>query len=124
MGSVYAQNTNHVLECTQLTHNFTACLKLGVGGDGQSFLRKIMPRPEPWNNLELPEGHKHIVQSLIESHFAKDNMRRINFDLVRGKGLVSTLHCALWEFNLQMRRQGGNHSASWCTGSWQDFDGR
>lgn len=47
---------------------------------------------EPWNNLELPEGHKDMVQSLIAYHFCKDNSN-VHWDLVREKGNVPSSSC-------------------------------
>lgn len=41
-------------------------------------------RTDAWDDLELPEGHKEIVQSLIKSHFAKDKSK--STDLTRDKG--------------------------------------
>jgi hypothetical protein len=50
------------------------------------MLRKRHPRPEPWNHLELPDGHKSLVQSLIESHVDGNASSKLHFDLVRAKG--------------------------------------
>jgi hypothetical protein len=69
----------------QRANHSTACLQIGKNIDEEEQLRPVKARPEPWNNLELPEGHKDIVQSLIESHFAKDKSN-VHFDLVRDKG--------------------------------------
>ncbi|KAH8435031.1 uncharacterized protein LDX57_012660 [Aspergillus melleus] len=71
-----------------------ACLQLGHNAAGQEQLRVVPPRQEPWNHLELPEGHKDIVQSLIDAHFGVDSSRNIHFDLVRekGKGVIILLH--------------------------------
>lgn len=41
-------------------------------------------KTDAWDDLELPEGHKEIVQSLIKSHFAKDKSKCM--DLSRDKG--------------------------------------
>jgi hypothetical protein len=66
-------------------NNYTsACLKIGKNVGGEQ-LKVVNRRPEPWSNLELPDGHKEIIQSLIESHFSEDKSR-VQFDLVRGKG--------------------------------------
>ena len=62
------------------------CLQLGHDSDGQNRLRAVRQQLDAWDDLEIPDGHKNIVQSLIESHFAKHKARRMNFDLVRNKG--------------------------------------
>ncbi|KAI0538398.1 hypothetical protein GGR58DRAFT_468241 [Xylaria digitata] len=71
-----------------------ACLQLGKGHEGKDMLRKRDPRPEPWNQLELPDGHKNLVQSLIESHIDGNASSKVHFDLVRakGKGVIILLH--------------------------------
>lgn len=48
------------------------------------LLRPIEVKTDAWDDLELPEGHKEIVQSLIKSHFAKDKSKCM--DLSRDKG--------------------------------------
>lgn len=53
------------------------------------MLRVRHRRPEPWNDLQLPDGHKSLVQSLIESHMTGHTTRRLHFDLVRAKGIAS-----------------------------------
>ena len=63
-----------------------ACLQLGPDNEGQYRLREIKSKDDAWDDLELPDGHKHIVQSLIQSHFAKDKSQKIDFDIVRDKG--------------------------------------
>ncbi|RYP42017.1 hypothetical protein DL768_010405 [Monosporascus sp. mg162] len=72
----------------------TPCLKLGKGPRGEEMLRKRQPRLEPWNDLELPDGHKNLVQSLIEAHMDGNTSRKLHFDLVRakGKGVILLLH--------------------------------
>ena len=57
------------------------------------MLRKREIRDEPWNDLELPDGHKNLVQSLIESHTEGNASRKLHFDLVRAKGMPSRLSC-------------------------------
>lgn len=71
-----------------------ACLKLGRDNDGEEMLKEKACRPEPWNDLQLPDGHKRLVQSLIESHSLKQGPRNLHFDLVRakGKGVTILLH--------------------------------
>ena len=53
------------------------------------MLKERSPRKEPWNNLQLPDGHKRLVQSLIESHSEDKMTKRIQFDLVGAKGMIS-----------------------------------
>lgn len=60
--------------------------------DGKERLTPIEATPEPWNKLELPEGHKDIVQSLIESHFSKDHSN-LHWDLVKDKGRAPSSSC-------------------------------
>lgn len=43
-------------------------------------------KTDGWNDLELPDGHKEIVQSLIDSHFTQNKDASIDFDLTKGKG--------------------------------------
>ena len=50
------------------------------------MLKPMEAKPDAWDELELPQGHREIVQSLIKSHFAKDKSKKVNFDLVRDKG--------------------------------------
>ncbi|KAH6854718.1 hypothetical protein B0I37DRAFT_38322 [Chaetomium sp. MPI-CAGE-AT-0009] len=71
-----------------------ACLQLGKNARGEEMLRRRVPRPEPWNDLELPDGHKNLVQSLIESHIDGNTSKKLQFDLVRakGKGIIILLH--------------------------------
>ncbi|KAM7188376.1 protein MSP1 [Naviculisporaceae sp. PSN 640] len=71
-----------------------ACLQLGNSKDGTETLNEIIPRAEPWTDLELPEGHKEVVQSLITWHFKPNKTAEPHFDLVRdkGKGVIILLH--------------------------------
>ncbi|RYP76891.1 hypothetical protein DL771_001444 [Monosporascus sp. 5C6A] len=62
-----------------------ACLQIGKDKHGNQRLTQVQPQEEPWEDLELPPGHKEIVQSLIDSHFSKDKSKNIHFDLVKGK---------------------------------------
>ncbi|KAK1480523.1 hypothetical protein CTAM01_14363 [Colletotrichum tamarilloi] len=61
---------------------------------GNDLLQPITNPPEPWNDLELPTGHKELVQSLIKSHFSQDKSRKLHLDLVRdkGRGVIILLH--------------------------------
>jgi hypothetical protein len=68
-------------------------LKLGLNAAGEDQLRVVQRRKEPWDHLELPAGHKDIVQSLIESHFEINNTKNIHFDLVRDKGKRLCMSC-------------------------------
>ncbi|KAK4100557.1 hypothetical protein N658DRAFT_535937 [Parathielavia hyrcaniae] len=62
-----------------------ACLQLGQNANGEEMLRPRVPRPEPWNDLELPDGHKNLVQSLIESQIDGNTSKKLEFDLVRAR---------------------------------------
>lgn len=63
-----------------------ACLQLGKNADNKSKLRAVPEKKEAWTDLEIPEQHKMIVQSLIDSHFEKGRSKDNGFDLVSGKG--------------------------------------
>ncbi|KAK3953875.1 hypothetical protein QBC32DRAFT_396748 [Pseudoneurospora amorphoporcata] len=71
-----------------------ACLLLGKDNDGEEMMKEKQRRREPWDDLQLPDGHKRLVQSLIESHSDDKGPRSWHFDLVRekGKGLTILLH--------------------------------
>lgn len=71
-----------------------ACLQIGTTGPVQGRLRRIQPRADsPWQDLEIPNDHKNIVQSLIATHFSTKD-QNMQFDLVKdkGKGVVVLLH--------------------------------
>lgn len=53
---------------------------------GGARLKPITNLKHGWDELELPEGHKDIVQSLIERHFAKEHSGPAGFDVVAEKG--------------------------------------
>ncbi|EGO60160.1 hypothetical protein NEUTE1DRAFT_143634 [Neurospora tetrasperma FGSC 2508] len=71
-----------------------ACLRIGKDNDGEEMMKEKNQRREPWNDLQLPDGHKRLVQSLIESHSDHRGPHSLHFDLVRakGKGLTILLH--------------------------------
>ncbi|KAH6641218.1 hypothetical protein F5144DRAFT_642131 [Chaetomium tenue] len=71
-----------------------ACLEIGKDMHGNQSLTDVQLRDEPWENLELPVGHKEIVHALVDSHFSKDKSKNIQFDLVSGKGngVIILLH--------------------------------
>lgn len=66
-----------------------ACLQLGLDDDGNKRLSKIETKAEGWDDLQLPGRHKHIIQSLVESHFGKHRSKSVYYDLVRDKGVVA-----------------------------------
>jgi hypothetical protein len=51
------------------------------------MLKERESRPEPWDALQLPSGHKRLVQSLVETHSANKGSKNLQFDLVRAKGI-------------------------------------
>lgn len=55
-------------------------------------------KTDGWNDLELPNGHKEIVQSMINSHFTKDKSTRVDFDLVQNKGQPPHKHIIFHQF--------------------------
>lgn len=65
---------------------FSVCLQLGLNSKGEDRLRPVKRIHDAWNDLEIPLGHKDIVQSLVESHFSKTRSEKMDFDLVRDKG--------------------------------------
>ncbi|KAM0718471.1 hypothetical protein Q7P37_005541 [Cladosporium fusiforme] len=71
-----------------------ACLRLGADDSGREHLTLVAQRVDPWQDLEIPSGHKSIVQALIKTHFSKDKVQDAQFDLVRekGKGVIILLH--------------------------------
>ncbi|TGJ79258.1 hypothetical protein E0Z10_g9506 [Xylaria hypoxylon] len=62
--------------------------------DGQEMLKEKRVHEEPWQDLQLPDGHKRLIQSLIESHSTETSSRRVQYDLIRGKGkgIIILLH--------------------------------
>ncbi|KAM7215568.1 hypothetical protein V8F06_009035 [Rhypophila decipiens] len=63
----------------------TPCLQLGNGPDGARMLHGRKLRTIPWDDLELPDGHKTCSDTPI---------RNLQFDLIRakGKGVIILLH--------------------------------
>jgi hypothetical protein len=67
-------------------------------------LKAIKQRQHGFDDLELPEGHKNVVQALVQTHFRRYEKKKAGeeeddeqeFDLVRdkGKGLIILLHGA------------------------------
>ncbi|KAK4141955.1 uncharacterized protein C8A04DRAFT_13674 [Dichotomopilus funicola] len=68
-----------------------ACLRIGTDHDGGETLRDKTRRDKPWNDLQLPDGHKRLVESLIESHSSVKGHRGLHFDVVRAKGMGVTI---------------------------------
>ncbi|KAI0490449.1 P-loop containing nucleoside triphosphate hydrolase protein [Xylaria cf. heliscus] len=68
-----------------------ACLRIGKDSDGQGMLKEKQVREKPWQDLQLPDGHKRLIQSLIESHSTEKSSRRVQYDLIRGKGKGITI---------------------------------
>jgi hypothetical protein len=83
-------------------------------------------RPEAWNDLQLPDGHKSLVQSLIESHIMGNLSRKLQFDLVRAKGMSGTVCRSYHKFRClpNLLRKGSSHPATWCSRRWEDIHGR
>jgi hypothetical protein len=80
-----------------LTSQFIAALDI-------DSLRDIKARKNGFEDLELPSGHKDVVQALVQTHFRRNGKKgepsswdnEEQFDLVRdkGKGLIILLHGA------------------------------
>ena len=68
-----------------------ACLQLDSSG---VHLTQIDRRADAWQDLEIPKGHKDIVQALINTHFSKDKTKDPGLDLVheKGRGVIVLLH--------------------------------
>ena len=64
------------------------------------YIRSAMGQIDGFNNLQLPSGHKDMVQALVDIHFKKRNVEnlvygdKLDFDIVQGKGrgLIILLH--------------------------------
>lgn len=71
-----------------------ACLRLNADENGKPYLTQIDRQTDTWDDLQLPDGHKTIIQALINTHFSKDKAKDAQFDLVRekGKGVIVLLH--------------------------------
>lgn len=93
---------------------------MGKGNDGEEMLKERRSRREPWNDLQLPDGHKRLVQSLIESHSPDKDPNSLHFDLVRAKGMLFMIHSNQGE-QLTTRRERCYSSSSWGAGCWQNF---
>lgn len=82
---------------------------------------------EFFEQLVLPEGHKDLVKSLIAQHFRDKAFAQLSSDqtdIIRGKGnysLIMRFHSRI----LLMHCRARSYSASpWCSGSWENDDGR
>ncbi|PWY90989.1 hypothetical protein BO70DRAFT_283188 [Aspergillus heteromorphus CBS 117.55] len=71
-----------------------ACLRIGEGPNGGNALRERVRDENPWEKLQLLQGHKELVQSLITSHFSRMHSPKIHFDLMKnkGNGVIILLH--------------------------------
>ncbi|KAK3303791.1 uncharacterized protein B0T15DRAFT_577053 [Chaetomium strumarium] len=95
----WGSKTNIANEGLSLLH--AACLQIGKDIYGNPTLTNVQQTDEPWQNLELPTGHKETVHSLVDSHFSKDRSKNMHFDLgviillhgVPGAGKTSTAEC-------------------------------
>ena len=105
-----------------------ACLQIGRGANGVERLRKREQKDDPWSKLRLPDGHKELVQSLINSHFAKRKIGDVHFDLMRNKGISNLPRILLFYQRNQsadyLNRKWRNNFVTWCSWSWQDIYSR
>lgn len=74
-----------------------ACLRLSadeIAKEYKEYLGPVKRRPDAWQDLEIPDGHKSVVQALINTHFSRDRSKTADFDLVleKGKGVIVLLH--------------------------------
>lgn len=75
----------------------TACLRLSADDtttEYKQYLEPVKLRLDAWEDLEIPDGHKSVVQALINTHFSRDRSKTADFDLVleKGKGVIILLH--------------------------------
>ena len=64
------------------------------------YTRSVTRQIDGFKNLQLPPGHKEMVQALVDIHFKKRNIEnleygdKLDFDIVqgKGKGLIILLH--------------------------------
>ncbi|OHE96333.1 hypothetical protein CORC01_08405 [Colletotrichum orchidophilum] len=67
-----------------------ACIPLGSGSletQGHSLTR--MKRDHlAWNQLQIDDGHRTIIKSLMATHFSKNKLERRQFDVIQDKGSV------------------------------------
>ncbi|KAF4885537.1 hypothetical protein CGCFRS4_v011905 [Colletotrichum fructicola] len=73
-----------------------ACLPLGSSEpNGESnHLEEMKPESSAWDNLQIDDNHRSIIQSMMATHFRKKRSQRRQFDLIqdKGKGLIVLLH--------------------------------
>ncbi|KAK1675565.1 P-loop containing nucleoside triphosphate hydrolase protein [Colletotrichum godetiae] len=73
-----------------------ACIRLGSGSletQGHSLTRMGEDK-EAWDYLQIDDGHRTIIKSLMATHFRKNKSERRQFDIIqdKGKGLIVLLH--------------------------------
>ncbi|KAK1975647.1 hypothetical protein LZ30DRAFT_736874 [Colletotrichum cereale] len=73
-----------------------ACLPLTSGIlDNQPYsLTRMNEDHEAWDSLQIDDGHRAIIKSLMATHFRKKKSERRQFDIIqdKGKGLIILLH--------------------------------
>ncbi|KAK2007485.1 hypothetical protein LZ32DRAFT_50776 [Colletotrichum eremochloae] len=73
-----------------------ACIPLGSGIlDNQAHsLTRMKEDHQAWDNLQIDDGHRTIIKSLMATHFRKKKSERRQFDIIqdKGKGLIILLH--------------------------------
>ncbi|KXH43418.1 hypothetical protein CSIM01_11928 [Colletotrichum simmondsii] len=73
-----------------------ACILLGSGSletQGHSLTR-MREDKKAWDYLQIDDGHRTIIKSLMATHFRKKKSERRQFDIIqdKGKGLIVLLH--------------------------------
>jgi len=48
------------------------CLSLGTDHGGNEYLKEVSQRSDAWNDLEILDRNKTIIQSLVMFHFSED----------------------------------------------------
>ncbi|KAI3558801.1 hypothetical protein CABS03_11433 [Colletotrichum abscissum] len=73
-----------------------ACIPLGSGSlDTQGHsLTRMGEDKKAWDCLQIDDGHRTIIKSLMATHFRKKKSERRQFDIIqdKGKGLIVLLH--------------------------------
>ncbi|KAK4681728.1 hypothetical protein QC764_109960 [Podospora pseudoanserina] len=85
---------------------------MGKDNAGEEMMNKTRRRSEPWDDLQLPDGHKRLVQSLIESHSDHEGPRSLHFDLERGSPFSYT-GCLVLEKHQQLNAKDSKIGPVW-----------
>ncbi|KXH34264.1 hypothetical protein CNYM01_01069 [Colletotrichum nymphaeae SA-01] len=74
----------------------SACIPLGSNSleTQTQSLKKMKENREAWDYLQIADGHRTVIKSLMATHFGKTKSERRQFDVIqdKGKGLIILLH--------------------------------